>query len=97
MVQLIVMRSIQGLGAGAVGPIVITMRGPVHAQGASTGSGTLHAVWGLSSIGGPLVGGYFADHLGWQWVFWVCVPFAVAAIAMLYFFVSEPYVERKSH
>jgi multidrug resistance protein len=96
MVQLIVMRSIQGLGAGAVGPIVITMLGDLFTlKERAQVQGLFSAVWGLSSIGGPLVGGYFADHLGWQWVFWVCVPFAVAAIVMLYFFVSEPYVERK--
>ena len=96
MVQLIVMRSIQGLGAGAVGPIVLTMLGDLFTlKERAQVQGLFSAVWGLSSIGGPLVGGYLADHLGWQWVFLVCVPFAVAAIVMLVFFVTEPYVERK--
>jgi multidrug resistance protein len=96
MVQLIVMRSIQGLGAGAVGPIVITMLGDLFTlKERAQVQGLFSAVWGLSSIGGPLIGGYLADHLGWQWVFLVCVPFAVAAIAMLYFFVTEPHIERK--
>jgi multidrug resistance protein len=96
MVQLIVMRSIQGLGAGAVGPIVITMLGDLFTlKERAQVQALFSAVWGLSSIGGPLLGGYLADGLGWRWVFLVCVPFAVAAIVMLHFFVSEPYVERK--
>ena len=96
MAQLIAMRSIQGLGAGAVGPIVVTMLGDLFTlKERAQVQGLFSAVWGLSSVGGPLVGGYLADHLGWQWVFLVCVPFALAAIVMLIFFVSEPTVERK--
>ena len=96
MAQLIAMRSIQGLGAGAVGPIVLTMLGDLFTlKERAQVQGLFSAVWGLSSVGGPLVGGYLADHLGWQWVFLVCVPFALAAIVMLVFFVSEPKVERK--
>ena len=96
MGQLIAMRSIQGLGAGAVGPIVLTMLGDLFTlKERAQVQGLFSAVWGLSSVGGPLVGGYLADHLGWQWVFLVCVPFALAAIVMLLFFVSEPKVERK--
>ncbi len=95
MAQLIAMRSIQGLGAGAVGPIVVTMLGDLFTlKERAQVQGLFSAVWGLSSVGGPLVGGYLADHLGWQWVFLVCVPFALASIVMLIFFVSEPSVER---
>ena len=96
MGQLIAMRTIQGLGAGAVGPIVLTMLGDLFTLNERAQvQGLFSAVWGLSSVGGPLIGGYLTDHLGWQWVFLVCVPFALAAIVMLAFFVSEPSVERK--
>jgi EmrB/QacA subfamily drug resistance transporter len=96
MAQLIAMRSIQGLGAGAVGPIVLTMLGDLFTlKERAQVQGLFSAVWGLSSVGGPLVGGYLADHLGWQWVFLVCVPFSLAAIVMLVFYVAEPTVERK--
>jgi EmrB/QacA subfamily drug resistance transporter len=96
MAQLIAMRSIQGLGAGAVGPIVLTMLGDLFTlKERAQVQGLFSAVWGLSSVGGPLIGGYLADHLGWQWVFLVCVPFALAAVVLLIYFVSEPKVERK--
>ncbi len=96
MAQLIVMRTIQGLGAGAVGPIVLTMLGDLFTlKERAQVQGLFSAVWGLSSVGGPLIGGYLTDYLGWRWVFLVCVPFAVAAILMLLFFVREPQIERR--
>ena len=95
MAQLIAMRTIQGLGAGAVGPIVLTMLGDLFTlKERAQVQGLFSAVWGLSSVGGPVIGGYLTDHLGWRWVFLVCVPFAIAAIVMLIFFVTEPKVER---
>jgi EmrB/QacA subfamily drug resistance transporter len=96
MAQLIAMRTIQGLGAGAVGPIVLTMLGDLFTlKERAQVQGLFSAVWGLSSVGGPLIGGYLTDYLGWRWVFLVCVPFAVAAIVMLLFFVTEPQIERR--
>src|SRR5215472_5024671 len=96
MGQLIAMRTLQGLGAGAVGTIVLTMLGDLF---------TLHerarvqelfsAVWGLSSVAGPIIGGYLTDNVGWRWVFLVCVPFAIAAIVLLAWYVTEPLVDRK--
>jgi MFS family permease len=95
MMQLIAMRTIQGLGAGAVGPIVLTMLGDLFTlQERARVQSVFSAVWGLSSVGGPITGGYLTDQLGWRWVFLLCVPFAVAAIVMLVFYVSEPVRER---
>jgi multidrug resistance protein len=95
MGQLIAMRSIQGLGAGAVGPIVLTMLGDLFTlQERARVQGLFSAVWGLSSVAGPMIGGYLTDHLGWRWVFLVSVPFAILAIVMLIYYVTEPSVER---
>ena len=95
MPQLIAMRAIQGLGAGAVGPIVLTMLGDMFTlKERAQVQGVFSTVWGLSSIGGPLVGGYLTDFLGWRFVFLLCVPFAVTAILLLVYYVSEPAVER---
>ncbi len=94
MGQLIAMRTIQGLGAGAVGPIVLTILGDVFTlQERARVQGLFSAVWGLSSIGGPLFGGYLTDYIGWRFVFLMCVPFSIAAIILLIYHVSEPKVE----
>jgi EmrB/QacA subfamily drug resistance transporter len=95
MGQLIVMRSIQGLGAGAVSPIVITMLGDLFTLEERAAVQALFSlVWGLSSVAGPILGGYLTDHIGWRWVFLICVPFAAVAIVMLVLYVREPAVER---
>ena len=72
--QLIVMRTIQGLGPGAVGPIVLTMLGDLFTlKERAQVQGLFSAVWGLSSVGGPLIGGYLTDYLGWHGCSWsVC-------------------------
>jgi EmrB/QacA subfamily drug resistance transporter len=95
MGMLIAMRTIQGLGAGAVGPIVLTILGDVFTlQERARVQGLFSAVWGLSSIGGPLIGGYLTDYIGWRCVFLMCVPFSIAAIILLIYHVSEPKVVR---
>ncbi len=95
MPQLIAMRTIQGLGAGAVGPIVLTMLGDMFTlKERAQVQALFSSVWGLSSIGGPLFGGFLTDRLGWRFVFLLCVPFAVAAILLLVYYVSEPKVQR---
>ena len=95
MSQLIAMRTIQGLGAGAVGPIVLTILGDVFTlQERARVQGLFSAVWGLSSIGGPAIGGYLTDYIGWRCVFLLCVPFSIAAIILLIYHVSEPKVVR---
>ncbi len=95
MGQLIAMRTIQGLGAGAVGPIVLTMVGDLFSlEERARVQSLFSAVWGLSSVAGPLIGGYLTDHVGWRWVFLVSVPFAMVAIIMLAFYVKEPLRHR---
>lgn len=96
MGQLIAMRTLQGLGAGAVGPIVLTLLGDLFTlHERARVQGLFSAVWGLSSVAGPIIGGYLTDSVGWRWVFLVSVPFAIAAIIMLAWYVTEPHMERK--
>lgn len=95
MGQLIAMRAIQGLGAGAVGPIVLTMVGDLFSlEERARVQGLFSAVWGLSSVAGPLIGGYLTDYVGWRWVFLVSVPFAIVAILMLMVCVKESLSHR---
>jgi multidrug resistance protein len=95
MGQLIAMRAIQGLGAGAVGPIVLTLVGDLYSlEERAKIQGLFSTVWGVSSIGGPLVGGWLTVQFGWRWVFFVSLPFAIPATAMLAYYVHER-IERR--
>src|SRR3954454_3144220 len=95
MPQLIAMRVVQGLGAGAVGPIVLTMLGDLFTlQERAKVQGLFSAVWGGSSLIGPALGGVLTDQLSWRWVFYVTVPFGVIAAWILARSFHET-VERK--
>src|SRR3954466_13065888 len=95
MPELIAMRIVQGLGAGAVGPIVLTMLGDLFTlQERAKVQGWFSAVWGISSLAGPALGGVLTDQLSWRWVFFVTVPFAVVSAWTLTWYVHEK-VERR--
>ena len=90
MPELIAMRVVQGMGAGAVGPMVLTLLGDLFSlEQRARVQGWFSAVWGVSSVAGPLLGGYVTDHLSWRWVFYATVPFSVVAAWVLIQFVHE--------
>lgn len=80
MPALIVFRALQGLGAGAVLPMGMTIAGDVYtlAERAKV-QGYLASVWGLASVVGPALGGIFSDYLTWRWIFYVNVPLCFVA------------------
>jgi EmrB/QacA subfamily drug resistance transporter len=84
MPMLIVARALQGLGGGGILPIVQTVisdivtpreRGQYQAY--------FSGVWTAAGIGGPIIGGVFAEHLHWSMIFWINVPLGIASLAML--------------
>jgi EmrB/QacA subfamily drug resistance transporter len=84
MTQLIVFRAIQGLGAGAVIPLSMTIVGELYALEERARTQALFSgVWGLASIAGPLVGGYITDVLSWRWVFYLNLPFGLLATVVI--------------
>ncbi len=90
MVPLIVMRTIQGLGAGAIQPIAWTVLGDVYEpRERATVQSYLSAVFGASALAGPLLGGFIVEHLHWELVFWVNIPITIAAMVMLAVFLTE--------
>lgn len=90
MGELIGMRVIQGLGAGAVGPMVLTLLGDLFSlEQRARVQGLFSAVWGVSSVAGPLLGGYVTDRLSWRWVFYATVPFSAVAAWVLVRHVRE--------
>jgi len=97
MEQLIVFRAIQGLGAGAVLPIVLTIIGDIYElKERAKVQGLFSGVWGLSSIVGPALGGLIVDHFSWRWVFYINIPFGLISGILLTIYLKEN-VERKKH
>jgi EmrB/QacA subfamily drug resistance transporter len=84
MDQLIAFRALQGVGAGGllIGVQAITADiVPLRARGRFMG--VIGAVFGLASVAGPLLGGYFTDQLSWRWCFYVNVPFGLVTLAVV--------------
>ncbi len=91
MTQLIVFRAIQGLGAGALVPLAMTIIGEIYTvqerprvQAASSG------LWGVASIAGPLIGGWLTDALSWRWVFFINLPFGLLTALVIGAAYPEP-------
>jgi EmrB/QacA subfamily drug resistance transporter len=82
MAQLIAFRAVQGVGAGGLLPLGMTLLGDMYTLEERARTQALFSgVWGLASILGPLVGGYVTEALSWRWVFYLNLPFgAVAAL-----------------
>ncbi|MBM7809085.1 EmrB/QacA subfamily drug resistance transporter [Geodermatophilus bullaregiensis] len=97
MPALIVGRALQGIGAGAVQPIGMTVIGDIYTvEERARVQGYLASVWGVSSVLGPTLGGVFSDHLSWRWIFLVNLPLGAVALVVLYRRFTER-VERRRH
>jgi EmrB/QacA subfamily drug resistance transporter len=84
MTQLIVFRGIQGLGAGGLIPLALTVIGEMYTlQQRAKMQGLFSGVWGFASITGPIVGGFLTDQVSWRWVFFINIPFGVLAAIVL--------------
>src|SRR4029434_7996439 len=84
MAQLIVFRVLQGLGAGAVMPIAMTVVGELFGRERRAKlQGYISGVWGVASLLGPLIGGLLTDHASWRWVFYINLPFGAIAMALI--------------
>ena len=91
--QLIFFRGIQGLGAGSLFPISLAVIGDLYTP-AERGKyqGLFGAVFGLSSIVGPLAGGWITEHISWHWIFYINLP--VGALALYIIWRLLPNVRR---
>ncbi|NDI34141.1 MDR family MFS transporter [Chengkuizengella sediminis] len=97
MLFLIVFRFIQGLGAGAVQPIAMTIIGDIYSmEERGKIQGYLASVWGFSAIIGPTLGGFLVEYVDWSWVFWINVPIGIIALCGILIFLKEDF-EKKKH
>src|SRR5689334_22681354 len=84
MPMLILARGLQGLGGGGIMPVVQTVISDVISpRERGQYQAYFSGVWMLAGIGGPVLGGVFAEHLHWSMIFWINVPLATAALFLL--------------
>lgn len=90
MGMLVAFRFVQGIGAGAVLPMSATLAGDLYSlEERGRIQGYLASVWGISSIVGPLAGGVIVEHVAWNWIFWLNLPFGVISITLIGLFLHE--------
>lgn len=86
MVALIVFRAVQGLGAGGVLPLSFVIIGDLFSlEQRARMQGLISGVWGVSSVIGPLIGGFLVDSISWPWVFYINLLPGALAIALIWF------------
>ena len=102
MTQLIAFRAVQGLGAGGLMSLTFVIIGDIISpRERGKYQGYFGGVWGLSSVAGPLLGGYFSDHAqilgvtGWRWIFYINLPFGIAALIITSMSLHIPKVKRE--
>jgi EmrB/QacA subfamily drug resistance transporter len=96
MTHMIVFRAIQGLGAGALVPLGMTIIGDIFTlEERAKMQAYFSGVWGFSSVVGPIVGGFITDQISWRWVFWINLPVGVVAALIIGFALKEPQQHEK--
>jgi MFS family permease len=90
MMTMVVFRLIQGVGAGAVQPVAITIVADLYpARERGKIQGYLASVWAISAVLGPIAGGLIIRHWSWPWIFWINVPIGIAAATGFTLFLHE--------
>ncbi|HLT95152.1 MAG TPA: MDR family MFS transporter [Acidimicrobiia bacterium] len=91
MFQLIAFRAVQGAGAGGLIVMALTIIGDILSpRERGQYQGYMGSVFAVSSVGGPLIGGFFVDNLDWRWVFYINLPIGILALIATARFLHLP-------
>ncbi|MDX2025423.1 MAG: MFS transporter [Microcella sp.] len=97
MPALIAFRAVQGIGAGAIGPMAITIAGDIYSlEERAKVQGYIASVWAASAVIGPTLGGLFAELDAWRWIFFINIPLCLLAGWMLIRSLHET-IEHRPH
>ncbi|TMW72832.1 MDR family MFS transporter [Alteribacter natronophilus] len=97
MEQLIAFRAVQGIGAGALMPMVFTIVGDVFSyKQRARAQAIIGSIWGIAGIFGPLVGGFTVDFFTWHWIFFMNIPFGLVSMYLIGRNLEEK-LEKKKH
>src|SRR5205823_5602216 len=90
MESLIVFRVLQGIGAGCIQPITLTVVGDFFPfRQRARIQGLFSAVWAVAAIAGPLLGALFVSTVGWRWIFDINLPIGILSTALLWGFHEQ--------
>jgi EmrB/QacA subfamily drug resistance transporter len=93
---LVAARAVQGLGMGTIMPLAQAIIGDIISpRERGKYMGYLGGVFGIASIGGPLLGGWITDNFSWRWLFFVNLPIGIAALAFIIAYLHLPHTPRK--
>lgn len=90
MIQLIIFRAIQGVGAGSIVPVSLTIIADLYpVEKRANILGLNSAAWGIASIVGPLAGGFIVDTFSWHWIFLINVPIGIVLMGLFWVYMVE--------
>ena len=97
MPALVLFRALKGIGAGALSPVCYTIVGDIFPDEKRRARmmGVFGTVWSVAGLIGPLVGGYFVDHVSWRWIFFMNLPIGVLALLLVVPFFHENIERQK--
>ncbi|MBX5167743.1 MULTISPECIES: MDR family MFS transporter [unclassified Rhizobium] len=97
MMSLVLFRLLQGLGAGAIQPVTMTIIGDLFKlEERGRVQGAMATVWATSAVVGPLAGGIIVDNISWAWIFWINLPIGIISIIAFMVFLKEDVAHKQA-
>ena len=97
MMGLIAARAVQGIGAGAMMPVALTIIGDLYTiEKRAKVLGLNSSAWGIASVFGPLAGGFIVETISWHWIFFINVPIGLLLMVLIWLYLNEPQREDES-